>query len=107
MLQLGYKQVAVASKVKNHPQRKIYWCFCKKKLDQHVVPATLCNHILISQLQAKVEAYKTLLKLQTDSDETPLKEWKNHCTVYPVLAKLSRKYFCMCATMQLYLRMAV
>ena len=37
-------------------------------------------------------------KLQIDSDETPMKGWKNHSIVYPVLAKLSIKYLCLCPT---------
>lgn len=62
--------------------------------------ATLGSHTStpIQQLQAEVEAYKTSPKLEIDSDDTPVKWWKNHSTVYPVLAKLARKYLCMCAT---------
>ena len=48
---------------------------------------------LIQQLQAEVEAYKTSLKLEIDSDETPTRWWKNHSTVYPVLASLLNNTF--------------
>ena len=49
-------------------------------------------------------SYKLKLKpikspnLTIDSDDTPMKWWKIHSTSYPVLAKLSIKYLCMCAT---------
>lgn len=55
--------------------------------------ATLCNRTPVQQLQAEVEAYKTSPKLEIDSYETPMRWWKNHSTVYPVLAKLAKNTF--------------
>ena len=72
--------------------------FLQKETGSASGTATLCNRIPIQQLQAEVEAYKTSPKLEIDSDETPMSWWKNHSTVYPVLAKLAKKYLCMCAT---------
>ena len=60
--------------------------------------ATLSNRTPLQQLQAEIETYETSPKLAIDSDETPMKWWKNHSTLYPKLAKLSKKYLCMCAT---------
>ena len=65
---------------------------------QKKTEAILCNRTPIQQLQAEVEAYKTSLKLEIDGDETPTRWWKNHSTVYPVLAKLAKQHLFMCAT---------
>ena len=79
-------------------KKKKLLMFLQKEIEPTSGTATLSNRTPIQQLQAEVEAYKTSPKLEIDSDVTPMMWWKNHSTIYPVLAKLSRKYLCMCAT---------
>ena len=79
-------------------KKKNLLMFLQKESGSTDGTATLYNHTPIQKLQAEVEAYKMSPKLEIDSNKTPMRWWKNHSTVYPVLANLSRKYLCMCAT---------
>ena len=79
------------SSTQEPPTKKKLLMFLQKETGLIHITTTLCNHTPIQQLQTEVEAYKTSPKLKIDSDETHMRWWKDHSTVYPVLAKLSRK----------------
>jgi len=66
------------------------------KKDSTITTTTIS--IPLQKLQKEVEAYKSSPKLEIDSDETPMRWWKHHSTVYPILSQLSKKYLCICAT---------
>lgn len=52
----------------------------------------------LQKLKSEIDAYKSSPKLEIESDESPMQWWKSHCTVYPVLSQLGRKYLCISAT---------
>ena len=46
----------------------------------------------------EIEAYLGSPNFDIESDTTPSKWWKEHEKLYPMLAKLAMKNFCVCAT---------
>ena len=51
---------------------------------------------LEDQAQAELAWYK--VESQSPLDHCPLKWWKEHCTIYPILSRLCRKYLCLSST---------
>ena len=55
-------------------------------------------HVLTPHQQVKQELDQYLSHPQLDDEESPLLWWKTEAVRYPKVAKLARKYLCLCAT---------
>ena len=64
--------------------------------DKFGVASTPRSVSLEDQAQAELARYKA--EPQPPLDRCPLKWWKEHCTIYPLLSKLCRKYLCLPST---------
>ena len=53
---------------------------------------------LTPQQRVKQEIDQYLTHPQLNIEDDPLPWWQSECVRYPILAKLARKYLCLCAT---------
>ena len=53
---------------------------------------------LTSQQRVKQEIDQYLTHPQLNMEDEPLPWWKSECVRYPVLAKVAKKFLCLCAT---------
>ena len=59
-------------------------------------PATTATLTPNQKATAEITLY--LQEMALDGDETPLTGWKNNQGRFPLMARLARKYLCICAT---------
>ena len=68
------------------------------KILSHCLSDLVIQQQLSPQQKIKQEIDQYLTHPQLDISEDPLEWWKSESIRYPVLAKLARKYLCICAT---------
>ena len=68
------------------------------KILSHCLSDLVVQQQLSPQQKIKQEIDQYLTHPQLDISEDPLEWWKSESIRYPVLAKLARKYLCICAT---------
>ena len=79
------------------PKKKKLVTFLKKS-SESASPVSGSIQTPLNKLKSEIDAYKTSPKLEIESDESPMQWWRSHCTIYPVLSQLGRKYLCISAT---------
>ena len=79
-------------KVKVHPLKKLLG-------DKFGAASTTVAGSLVSledQAQAELSRYKA--ESQSPLEHCPLQWWRDHCTIYPLLCRVARKYLCLPGT---------
>ena len=79
------------------PKKKKLVTFLKKS-SESASPVSGSIQTPLNKLKSEIDAYKTSPKLEIESDESPMQWWRSHCTIYPILSQLGRKYLCISAT---------
>ena len=76
-------------KKKKHPLKKVFG-------EKFGVASISGSVPLEDQAQAELARYKA--ESQSPLDHCSLKWWKEHCTIYPILSRICRKYLCLPST---------